>query len=128
MSASPNGTGPIDGIWELVRAELDGEVAPELLALKTEMELSAGAYVVRFDGVVESRGTFTQDGGPEENTLILRGTEGPNAGQVIPCIYQYVGDRLRVCYGLDGVAPTGFVTPAGADQYLASYRRMTLQE
>jgi uncharacterized protein (TIGR03067 family) len=112
----------IDGIWEMVRAELDGETAPEMFVGKTEIELARGAYVVRFGGVISDRGSFELGDTLESKTIILHGIEGQNAGRIIPCIYQRVGDRLRVCYGLSGVAPTDFSTASGQQRYLATYR------
>lgn len=114
---------PLDGTWELVRAELDGAAAPQLIVAKTEMELVAGAYLVRFDGQVMDRGTFGVGAAGAENTLVLQGAAGPNAGRTIPCIFQLVGDRLRICYGLGGMVPAEFKTAAGQQRYLATYRR-----
>jgi uncharacterized protein (TIGR03067 family) len=111
----------LTGHWEMIKAELAGENAPDMLALRVELELIGVTYVVRFAGQVADRGTYVLDG----QTLTLTGTEGPNQGRVIPCILQLVGDRLRVCYGLDGTAPTGFATKAGTQHYLATYRRKT---
>lgn len=107
------------GRWEMIKAELAGENAPDMLALRVELELTALTYVVRFAGQVADRGTYVLDG----QALTLTGTEGPNQGRVIPCILQQVGDRLRVCYGLDGTAPTEFRTKSGVQHYLATYRR-----
>ena len=107
------------GTWEMIRAELGGEDAPDLLALRVELELTADTYVVRFAGKIADRGTYTLTG----KTLTLTGTEGPNQGRTIPCLFQLAGGRLRVCYGLGGTAPTAFATAAGSPHYLASYRR-----
>ena len=114
----------LDGTWQLVRAELDGERAPEMVATKTEITLRGGNYEVRFGGVTADRGTFEVGLTLEVSALVLHGTEGPNAGRTIPCIFQLAGERLRVCYGLNGVAPTEFVTAAGQQRYLAVYRRI----
>ena len=114
---------PLDGDWELVRAELDGEPAPELPALNIVLELSDGAYLVRFDGQISDEGRFELGGANEISTFIIHGVKGPNAGRTIPCIYQHKGDRLRVCYGLGGVTPTEFKTAGGQKRYLATYRR-----
>jgi uncharacterized protein (TIGR03067 family) len=111
----------LDGTWEMIRAELGGENSPDLLALKVELEVSDLAYTVRFAGQVADRGTVTL--GSEDGKLTLVGIEGPNVGCTIPCIYQLVGDRLRVCYGLDGTEPVKFETIAGSPHYLATYRR-----
>lgn len=106
-----------------MRAELDGEAAPELVVTKTELTFVGDAYEVRFAGEVVDRGTFEIRGGTPIATIILHGNEGPNRGRTIPCIYQLVGDRMRICYGLAGVTPAGFTAAAGEERYLATYRR-----
>jgi uncharacterized protein (TIGR03067 family) len=112
----------LEGIWEMTRAELAGEEAPEVIVRKTQLELSAGNYCVRFDGCIMDEGTYAAIAGDDQKKLTLIGTSGSNAGRSIPCIYQLVGDRLRVCYGLDGIIPSTF-TATCQQRYLASYRR-----
>ena len=107
------------GTWEMIRAESGGADSPDLLALRVELELTADAYVVRFAGEIADRGKYSATPG----ALALIGTDGPNQGRTIPCIFQLVSDRLRVCSGLDGTAPTAFATTAGSPHYLATYRR-----
>jgi uncharacterized protein (TIGR03067 family) len=107
------------GRWEMTRAEQDGAASPELLALQVVLELGADTYRVSFAGRVADQGTYTLAG----STLTLVGRQGPNAGRTIPCLLQLRGSLLRVCYGLDGTAPTAFTTAAGSGRYLATYRR-----
>ncbi len=121
MSAA--GGSEIDGVWAMVRAEFDGVAAPELVVNNTSLELARGEYRVLFGGEISDAGTFEIDGGTVEKTMTLRGIEGPNAGRIIPCLYQLAGNRLRVCYGLDGVKPTELVFSAGKARYFALYRR-----
>ena len=129
-------TAPLHGTWEMIRAESGGEPAIDLLALRVELELTADVYVVRFAGEIADRGTCSHAPAPAPSTsapnpqlahgalaLTLTGTAGPNLGRTIPCIYQLAGDRLRICYGMDGTAPTAFASPAGSTHYLATYRR-----
>jgi uncharacterized protein (TIGR03067 family) len=113
----------LPGTWEMIRAELNGENSPELLALGVELVLTTDTYVVRFGGVLADQGTYRHDESGPPARLVITGTEGPNAGRSIPCIYQLAGDRLRVCYGMDGEAPTAFASAAGSAHYLATYRR-----
>lgn len=113
---------PLEGIWVMVRAELDGEAAPELVVQNTTLEVSAGEYRVRFRGEVMDQGTI-ESSEAETKSLLLRGAVGTNSGRVIPCLYQLNGRRLRICYGLDGAPPSEFRTAAGAARYLATYRR-----
>ncbi|MDP3073691.1 MAG: hypothetical protein Q8N18_25630 [Opitutaceae bacterium] len=110
----------LTGTWEMIRAECGGEHSLELLALRVELELTATAYTVRFGGQIADRGTVMI---ASPSALTITGTEGPNLGRTIPCLYQQVGSRLRICYGMDGTAPTAFVSPAGSPHYLATYRR-----
>ena len=114
---------PLHGIWEMIRAESGGEPSSELLALRVELHLSVDTYAVHFAGELADQGTYSRTSSEPHTTLLLFGAQGPNAGRTIPCIYQLVGDRLRVCYGLDGTTPTTFATTAGSAHYLAIYRR-----
>ena len=107
----------------MIRAEFSGETAPELLVTNCRVTLLAGTYQVRFDGEITDQGSYELGVGTDVRTMLLRGSTGTNAGRVIPCIYQLTGDRMRVCYGLDGVAPTEFATREGQPRYLATYRR-----
>ena len=106
----------------MVRAELDGELAPDLVVEKSAIEFAAGTYAVRFAGEAADRGTFVVSAQTEPGTIELRVLEGPNCGRAIPCIFQRRGDRLRVCFGLDGVAPADFSARQGQQRYLVTYR------
>jgi uncharacterized protein (TIGR03067 family) len=120
-------TAPLHGIWEMVRAESGGEPSSDLLALRVELHFGTETYHVHFAGELADQGTYSRSSSEPHATLILLGAKGPNAGRTIPCIYQLVGDRLRVCYGLDGTTPTAFATTAGSSHYLATYRRKSTQ-
>lgn len=113
----------LDGNWQMIRAELDGTEAPEFVARKIELRLGGGTYAVLFAGEIVDHGSYFLSVANKARTMVLNGKSGPNAGRTIPCLYQVAGDRLRVCFGLDGVAPTGFATASGQQRYLAFYRR-----
>ena len=123
MSATTPAAAALEGIWQMVRAENGGEPSSDLLALRVELHLTAATYHVHFAGELADQGTYSRAPSDTHAALILLGAKGPNAGRTIPCIYQLVGDRLRVCYGLDGTTPTAFATTAGSPHYLATYRR-----
>jgi uncharacterized protein (TIGR03067 family) len=108
------------GTWELIRAEQGGEPSPDLIALRVELEIAAKSYTVRFGGQIADRGALRLD---STATLTLTGGDGPNRGRTIPCIFQIAGDRLRICYGMDGTTPKAFASPTGSMHYLATYRR-----
>ncbi|CAM2833950.1 TIGR03067 domain-containing protein [Rariglobus hedericola] len=109
----------LHGKWRPVRAELDGEHAPELALERMELHLAVTTYAVHFAGEVHDRGDVVYT----ETTITLNGKHGEQAGRVIPAIYQLAGDRLRICYGLDGTTPAEFKTQTGSARYLVTYRR-----
>ena len=113
----------IEGHWQIESAELAGENMPDLVAHKIEVELTAGTYTVRFGGEVADHGTYALGPHPVAKAITLTGIAGTNAGRTIPAIYQFVGEQLHICYGLDGTAPGALVTKAGAAHFLAIYRR-----
>ncbi len=110
------------GRWQMIRAELAGESAPELVTSRIVLELGTGSYEVVYAGEVSDAGEWS--GGATAGTLTLLGKRGPNAGRRIPCLYQLAGERLRVCYGLDGKEPAHFATAGLAQRYTATYRRL----
>lgn len=122
MSKSSAASG-LEGIWQMIRAEHAGEEAPEVVVKHTTLEFVQVRYQVRFNGEIIDQGRVETKQSPTQKTLLLFGTSGPNAGRTINCIYQQVGHRLRVCYGLDGVRPSDFTTKPGQNRYLAIYRR-----
>jgi uncharacterized protein (TIGR03067 family) len=111
----------LPGKWRPVRAELDGQPAPDLALDRMEFHLTATDYTVHFGGQPYDRGTYAAT----STMLHLTAQQGPNAGRVIAAIYQLAGDRLRICYGLDGTAPDEFKTSPGSARYLVTYRRHT---
>lgn len=114
---------PLEGLWQPIRAELSGEAAPPMVLERMTLTLRSGRYAVHFGGEISDRGSFTPASSEPHATLTLTGEHGANAGRTIPAIFQLVGDRLRICFGLDGKLPTAFATDTTARLYLVTYRR-----
>ena len=120
MSALPAPTPSLSGTWLPVRAELDGELAPELALTRMELLLDASAgYAIRFGGETHDSGTFVSS----ETTLTFTATAGHHPGRIVPALYQLAGNRLRICFGLAGILPDAFTTAANSGRYLVTYRR-----
>jgi uncharacterized protein (TIGR03067 family) len=114
----------LDGTWQLLRAQLSGEEAPDLMVKRTTMQFSGGFYRVKFGAETTDAGTYEITQNNAMRSLTLFSTSGTNRGRTIPCVFQQVGNRLRVCCGLDGIQPPDFTTKAGQHRYLAMYRRI----
>ncbi len=112
----------LEGRWQPLSAELDGEQAPAEVLQQTEFELKAGIYTVRFGRIAADTGSFTVDADADHH-LTLHGAVGPNAGRTIPCLFKFVDDTLTICFGLGGDRPKNFRTAPGAQLYLCTYRR-----
>lgn len=117
---------PIEGVWLPVKAELDGVAAPDMVINRTELTFRNGSYKVVFAGEIHDRGRYEFVALAEaESTLrlTLTSTHLENKGRVLASIYQLAGNRLRICYGLDGVTPQAFATALDSQRYLVTYRR-----
>ena len=112
--------GPLEGVWQPLYAELDGQEAPVEVLQQTELEIRAGRYAVRYGGITADTGLCTVD----PAGLTLRGEAGPNEGRVIPCLFKFIDDTLMICYGLSGARPLRFGTSAGGQLYLVTYQRI----
>ena len=116
----------LEGGWQPLKAELSGEFAPDLALGRMELTLLDGTYTVLFGGKESDHGKYSLGSTPAHQTITLVGIRGANAGRTIPGIYQHVGDRLRICYGLSGVLPENFSTTKSSALYLVTYRRAKL--
>lgn len=109
----------LEGIWQPVYAEHEGEEAPKMMLEKMEIELTGQEYAVRFGGVTADQGTYSVDAAG----ITLVGVAGSNTGRMIPCIFRFAGGALSICYGLGGVRPKAYAAGKGEQFYLVNYRR-----
>lgn len=112
----------LEGIWQPLYAELDGQQAPVEVLQQTEFEIRGGSYFVRFGRVTADTGALFVETDAEHH-LTLRGAAGPNAGRTIPCLFKFIDDTLMICFGLGGSRPANFRTAPDSRLYLCTYRR-----
>jgi uncharacterized protein (TIGR03067 family) len=114
----------LDGTWLPVTAKLNGQELPAESLRNMRLLLAGESYTATVNGVRDS-GTTKSDATANPPALEITGTEGPNAGRTMLAIYQLDGDKLTVCYDLQGAAhPTQFKAEAGSQYFLVTYRRM----
>ncbi|HEU5079994.1 MAG TPA: TIGR03067 domain-containing protein [Opitutaceae bacterium] len=118
----------IEGTWHPVRAEHEGQLAPDLALLKTRMTFADGRYCTRFGTEPSDEGTYEISREETGARLTLKSLKGVNAGRTIPAIFQRRGDRLRVCYGMNGALPTEFTAGLSSSRYLVTYKRAEVQD
>lgn len=97
---------------------------PDDAAAHVELEFSNTGYAVRFGGETTDAGTYALAADGTPRGITMTGRVGVNQGRTLPGIVQLQGDRLRVCFSLEGdTAPNAFAAQAGTLCYLATYRR-----
>ena len=114
---------PIEGTWLPFKAELAGDTAPDMALANIHLVIRAGTYAVHFGQEISDSGRYTLGVLAEIQTMVLTSLSGTNAGRTIPSIYQLKGERLRICFGMEGTSPLAFASAAGSKCYLVSYRR-----
>jgi uncharacterized protein (TIGR03067 family) len=114
----------MQGTWLPAKAELGGQPLPEAFLKTITLKLDNGNYEASVAGKVD-KGTYTLDAASKPKGMSVTGSEGPNAGKTIPAIYEFEGERLRICYDLSGEKrPTEFKTAPGTQLYLVTYNRV----
>ena len=118
-------SGPIQGSWQAVSGEIGGKPLPPAAVKGTLLKLANGNYeVASVDGKPDTGSYKLMSSARPKRIDVILGL-GPDAGKVIPAIYDLAGDSLKICYALRGSnAPTEFKTAAGTAGYLLVYQRV----
>jgi uncharacterized protein (TIGR03067 family) len=114
------------GTWRLAQAEMAGKVVPADALKGATIKVEGTNYQVMMDSTAEpvERGTFSLQPDAQPKAMTLKVTGGQNAGKTALAIYEFAGDKLRVCYDLSGTKrPTEFKSAAGTAHYLVIYER-----
>lgn len=116
------------GTWRLAQAEMAGKAVPADALKGVTVKVEGTSYQVTSDrdptAEPVERGTFSLQPEAQPKAMTLKVTGGQNAGKTALAIYEFAGDKLRVCYDLSGTKrPTGFKSAAGTMHYLVTYER-----
>jgi uncharacterized protein (TIGR03067 family) len=118
---NPHGTlCELDGTWVPVAAEVSGQelIVKELRVARLVLDRGGYEIIDRSDAIVD-RGDFRINRGVSPPTMDIVGVSGPNAGRTMLAIFELLGDRLTVCYELDGAGRPVDMRP-NEDQLLLS--------
>ncbi len=110
---------PLVGQWTPENAELGGKDFPVANFGGASLHMTATTYEFAGD-----RGSYIVLSTAPPARMDINGVSGPNAGKLIPTVYEVSGDSLVISYQLGpGVRPRNFVSPAGSQILLVHYRR-----
>jgi uncharacterized protein (TIGR03067 family) len=112
------------GTWVIGLSEANGTAIPAEDSDGLTVKIAGGKYSVTKDGQID-RGTFSIDVTKSPKQMDIRPETGPGEGKLIPAIYEFNGDTLRVCYGTQDGAdrPTSFKTAPDSGEVLITYKR-----
>jgi uncharacterized protein (TIGR03067 family) len=118
----------LNGTWKPQQAVLAGQPLPPAVLEAITLTIDGTNYevvVVTEMGPSADRGTLTFDLAANPKGMTITGVEGPNAGRIIPAIYELDGDTLRICYDLSRQQrPAEFKSVPATRLYLVIYRRV----
>jgi uncharacterized protein (TIGR03067 family) len=114
----------LQGTWATAAMIIDGWTIPEVALTQRRVIIIDDKYVVVDENRTLRRGTFRIDAAATPKRIDTRPADGPNAGQVNPGIYEFVGDLLRLCYAPPGrPRPVDFTSSLGSGQWLVTDRK-----
>ena len=117
------------GTWRLAQAEMAGKMVPADALKGATVKVTGTSYQVTMDPDPKAepveRGSFSLEPEAQPKAMTLKVTGGQNAGKTALAIYEFTGDKLRVCYDLSGTKrPTEFKSAPGTAHYLVTYERL----
>ncbi len=116
------------GTWRLAKAEMAGKAVPADALKGVTVKVEGTSYQVTSDREPAAepveRGTFSLEPEMKPKAITLKVTGGQSAGKTALAIYEFEGDKLRVCYDLSGTKrPREFKSAGGCAHYLVTYVR-----
>jgi uncharacterized protein (TIGR03067 family) len=122
-------TQTLEGRYEAVYQEADGQAAGPTKGVTTILELTKSGFSVEKSGKVEYEGTYatTWSATVASGSIALTYSKSAKPsflGGPRPGIFQIDGDTLKVCFGpVNGTAPIAFNTINGSSDVLSVYQR-----
>jgi uncharacterized protein (TIGR03067 family) len=95
------------GTWVIESAQTDGKEIPSEVFKSFKMTFKGDAYAVQM-GQEKIEGTFRLDSSANPRQIDILPDNGPDRGRVQPGVYEFDGDKLKIC-----AAPPGKERPAG---------------
>lgn len=123
-SAAEADTEALQGTWEMVSLEINGQKIPEHQVRTSRLVIQGHRYTPLYDDRVISE-RFTLDPSRTPRQIQFTYINGPRKGETVKGIYKLEGDRYIMCraMGEDDDRPTDFTSRPDSGQALVVWRR-----
>ena len=113
----------MQGKWRFLSLELDGTKIPEEHLARSVIEVNEDTFTT-YSGEAIYKGKVTLDTDADPRELDVHFDEGPHAGLKSLGIYEFDGDKWRLCIGLvNAPRPVEFATSPGSGHALELLER-----
>jgi uncharacterized protein (TIGR03067 family) len=110
------------GSWNVTKAVFMGTESTDIFKTAV-LTIEDEKYTVKI-GDMEDKGTVKIDSSKKPKRMTITSTEGVNKGKVFEAIYELDGDKMKVCYMLEGKdPPTAFESKEGTQTLYIEYKR-----
>jgi uncharacterized protein (TIGR03067 family) len=124
--AGKNDQDKLQGTWETTAMEVNGR---DTFSDGVRLKFTFKGDKIALDGDEEIKkdyGSFSYKLAPDKKpkTIDMKVTDGERKDTVLPGIYEFKGEELRICSKLDGgERPTKFASPEGENMVLMTLKR-----
>jgi len=91
----------MSGNWVPTLMQLNGKKQPAEIAKAITLTIDGSKYNTAV-GAEKDEGTLKVDTTKTPREMDITPSVGENKDKTIPCIYEFKGNELKICYGLNG--------------------------
>lgn len=115
----------LQGTWKVIASQQDGERVPPDDLKDLFLIFKNDAILIREGGKTEEKFSFSIDPAKKPREMDLTINFGPNKGKVDRAIYEFDGDRVRICIqsNKDAARPREFASAPGSKLWLVTLQR-----
>jgi uncharacterized protein (TIGR03067 family) len=96
MSIHADDVKDMNSDWIVEKAIIEGTNATDAFK-PAVLSIKDGKFVLTF-GTIKDEGTLSLNDNKSPKQMDIKGTEGPNKGKTLLCIYELKDDSMTVCY------------------------------
>ena len=127
-SADADDKAALQGTWQTVASEVNGEKEPEDRSKQYQVVLEGDKMTITREGNTVMKGAFKLDAAQTPRRLDFKIEENPNdaeaVGKTLEGIYEVKGEELKWCFAMpDRERPMAFKTEADSGQVFATLKK-----